>query len=158
MTILIAQSSASVLHAGRRVDISRGRTTAHPDHPIVAENPGLFAPIKVTFDMPAADEPAQVQDPAPTPEPDAPAAEDAPEQADAPAEPADAAPAEEAPAVTPNAPVEAATARPGARSEAMAPDTKAIREWATAKGLDVPARGPLPAAVVDAYRAEHAEQ
>ncbi|WP_281885367.1 histone-like nucleoid-structuring protein Lsr2 [Agromyces rhizosphaerae] len=40
------------------------------------------------------------------------------------------------------------------RSSGSGTDTAAIREWARAKGIDVPSRGRLPKSVIDAYGAE----
>ncbi len=40
------------------------------------------------------------------------------------------------------------------RSSGGSTDTAAIREWARAKGIDVPSRGRLPKSVIDAYGAE----
>lgn len=37
----------------------------------------------------------------------------------------------------------------------VVPESRKVREWAAAKGLDVPARGRIPADVLDAYRAAH---
>lgn len=34
-------------------------------------------------------------------------------------------------------------------------ESRKVREWAAAEGLDVPARGRIPADVLDAYRAAH---
>lgn len=36
-------------------------------------------------------------------------------------------------------------------------ETRAVREWATSEGLDVPARGRLPAAIVELYREAHGQ-
>lgn len=47
--------------------------------------------------------------------------------------------------------------RPGRRPAATAsgPDAKAVRAWAQEQGLDVPARGRVPASVIEAYESAH---
>ena len=46
--------------------------------------------------------------------------------------------------------------RGGAPAAAPARDWKAIREWAADSGLDCPATGKVPNAIVDAYDQAHA--
>lgn len=41
------------------------------------------------------------------------------------------------------------------RGGACEPDPKAVREWAAEQGIDVPARGVVPAKVVAAYKTAH---
>jgi hypothetical protein len=48
-----------------------------------------------------------------------------------------------------------ADARAADAGAAPAVDTKAVRAWAAEQGLDCPARGRIPGAVADAYRAAH---
>lgn len=43
----------------------------------------------------------------------------------------------------------------GASSTADGPSAKEVRAWAVQQGLDVPARGRVPAEITDAYRAAH---
>lgn len=51
--------------------------------------------------------------------------------------------------------VERATRAPGEVRSVESPSTRAIREWAAVNGFAVPARGRLPAEVVEAYNAAH---
>jgi hypothetical protein len=53
--------------------------------------------------------------------------------------------------------VERATRAPGEVRTALSPETRAIREWAAAQGLDVASRGKLSPEVVEAYHAAHAD-
>jgi hypothetical protein len=56
--------------------------------------------------------------------------------------------------------IEDARARPGQKRPEpppeSGPDTKAVRAWATENGIDVPKRGKISDAVVEAYTAAHA--
>jgi hypothetical protein len=56
---------------------------------------------------------------------------------------------------TPRPAVERATRAPGEVRTAESAKTREIREWALANGYGVPARGRLPAEVVEAYNAAH---
>ena len=53
--------------------------------------------------------------------------------------------------------VEQATAEPGEKRE-LPIDQAVVRAWAKEQGIDVPARGKIPAAVVERYKAEHQGQ
>lgn len=44
-----------------------------------------------------------------------------------------------------------------AEAQASQPDAKQVRAWAAAQGIEVPARGKLPAEVVEQYQAAHTE-
>ncbi|MER6031017.1 histone-like nucleoid-structuring protein Lsr2 [Streptomyces sp. NPDC001851] len=59
-------------------------------------------------------------------------------------------------AFVPSAPHASAPPSPG--STPLPPDTNVIREWARANGYDLPPRGRVPAAIIDAWtEANHAE-
>lgn len=51
-------------------------------------------------------------------------------------------------------PVEQATAAPGEKRD-LGLEAKAVRAWAAKEGIEVPARGKLPADLVEQYRAAH---
>ena len=51
--IVIARTSARVGLDGVVHRVRRGSTLAHADHPIVRENPGLWKPLPVEFDVAA---------------------------------------------------------------------------------------------------------
>lgn len=63
-------------------------------------------------------------------------------------------------AVAPYIAVGRRAGRPGRKASSSAsatggPDAKQVRAWAQEQGLDVPARGRVPASIVEAYEAAH---
>jgi len=74
-------------------------------------------------------------------------------ECDVTSEEAEAAPTAELETAVPDrAPEDATELKP---EPADKPAPKAVREWATEQGLDVPARGRLPEDVVEAYQRAH---
>lgn len=65
--IVIARTSARVGLDGVVHRVRRGSTLAHADHPIVRENPDLWKPLPVDFDVEPAPAPATTDDAAPAP-------------------------------------------------------------------------------------------
>jgi hypothetical protein len=86
--LLTARQTGVVDIDGKRCPVVRGRTIAHPEHPIARDNPRLWAPLKLDYPQPAAD---------------------------------------------------------------AGPSSAEVRAWAAEQGIDVPRRGRLPEAVVEAY-------
>lgn len=127
--ILVATSSVLAEYDGRPLYIHKGVTTVRDGHPLLGTFGGYFEQLTPMFEWTDADEAAK-------------------EKA---AEERKAATEAEEPVVAEPEQV------PGSPAPDTAPAPKDVRAWATEQGIEVPARGKLPDAVVEQYQAAHTE-
>lgn len=64
--ILVATKTAVLVHDGRRVTITAGRTHVRAGHPIATSHPQMFAPVPLDFDT---ETPTPPHPPKPAPKP-----------------------------------------------------------------------------------------
>ncbi|MFJ1653513.1 histone-like nucleoid-structuring protein Lsr2 [Streptomyces sp. NPDC088337] len=137
--ILVAKVSASVIHGGRTIILTAGKTTVRAGHALLTGREHMFMPLHVDYDVEDSGEPGDDSGG----EPEGAMAQTmrasvAPDDTEAAPEDAESEP-EQAPEPEPE--------------PAPRPDAKTVRAWAAENGVDVPARGKIPDSVYEQYQA-----